>query len=97
MRGPGNGTTGYCLLSSSLQDTPDPLGASGPIQLSTSATTRPAPEAVQILINPANGGSYTVGIDPTGGSDFQTVTSGPLPSSYYDPTTGAVVGGLPRA
>ena len=95
VRGPGNGGTGYCLLSSSLQDTPDPLGASGPIQLSTSAATRPAPEAVQILINPANGGSYTVGIDPTGGSDFQTVTSGPLPSSYYDPTNGAVVGGLP--
>jgi hypothetical protein len=82
-------------LSSSLQDTPDPLGASGPIQLSASATSRPAPEAVQILINPANGGSYTVGIDPTGGSDFQTVTSGPLPSSYYDPTTGGLVSGLP--
>lgn len=96
VRGPGNGLTGYCLLSSSLQETPDPLGASGPIQLSTSAATRPAPEAVQILINPANGGSYTVGIDPTGGSDFQTVTSGPLPSSYYDPTTGAVVNGLPQ-
>jgi hypothetical protein len=56
--------------------------------LSISAATRPAPEAVQILINPANGGSYTVGIEPTGGSSLQTVTSGPLPSPHYDRTTG---------
>ena len=32
VHGPGNGTSGYCLLASSLQDSPDPLGSSG-IQL----------------------------------------------------------------
>ena len=95
---PANTTFSSIIIPAGWTCTTPAVGASGAIsfQLSTSAATRPAPEAVQILINPANGGSYTVGIDPTGGSNFQTVTSGPLPSSYYDPTTGAVVSGLPQ-
>jgi hypothetical protein len=94
-RGPGDGTAGYCLLSSSDDGTQtDQLGASGPIQLSSSQTTRDAPEAVSIKINPT-ANTYTVGIDPTGGTNYQTVTSGSLPTSYFDPTTGASVSGIP--
>jgi len=93
VRGPGDGTVGYCLLSSSLEDDPNPLGATG-IQLSSSSVNRPAPQAIKIVIDPSSG-TYTVGIDPTGGMNYQTVTSGTLPDSYYDPTTGQLVDGVP--
>ena len=93
VRGPGFGTEGYCLLSSSIE-----LGANNPVGefgAQLSGPDRASSErSIQVIIDPALG-TYTVNIDPAGGSDFVLATSGPLPSSYYNPETGAVVAGLP--
>jgi hypothetical protein len=93
VRGPGHETNGYCLLSSSFElGNDNPVGQfgaqlSGPDRASSERT-------IQVIIDPA-AGTYTVNIDPAGGSNFVLATSGPLPSSYYDPVTGAVVPGIP--
>ena len=93
VRGPGFGTEGYCLLSSSIE-----LGANNPVGefgAQLSGPDRASSErSIQVIIDPALG-TYTVNIDPAGGSDFVLATSGPLPSSYYNPETGAVVAGIP--
>ena len=93
VRGPGNGNTGYCVLSSSAQLHPDPLGSCGPIHLQGSSRAN-ALRAVHIVIDPSNN-DYSVGIDPSGGTNYTTVTSGSLPGAYYDPTTGLLTDGIP--
>ena len=86
---------GYCLLSSSLEDSPDPLGSSG-IQLhgddfASSEIT------VHVVIDTSdpNNPTYTVTLQPVGDSSPTTITSGPLPNFYYDPATGQQVTGIP--
>jgi hypothetical protein len=49
---------------------------------------------VSVTIDPTTD-TLTVGIDPTGGTNYTTVASGPLPAFYYNPTTGAEVAGIP--
>jgi hypothetical protein len=93
VRGPGNGTDGYCLLSSSVElGQDDPIGPSG---VSLRAGTRAeSKRAVQVIIDPITN-TYTVNIDTAGGTNFVLATTGPLPTSYYDPETGNLVNGLP--
>ncbi len=95
VRGPGNGTTGYCLLSSSANDHPAALGGSG-TQLH-GGTRAGSKRGVRVLVDPT-ARTYTVGIDPSGGSSYSTVTSGSLPGSYFDPASpsNAVQGIPPR-
>jgi hypothetical protein len=79
VRGPGNGSTGYCMLSSTgFGGAPLGFTLDGP-----DAVRSHAERGVKIVIDPS-AGTYTVGMDPTGGTTYSTVTSGPLPSSYYD-------------
>lgn len=93
VRGPGFGTDGYCLLSSSIE-----LGANNPVGefgAQLSGPDRASSErTIQVIVDPA-AGTYTVNIDPAGGTNFVLATSGPLPPSYYDPVTGALVPGIP--
>jgi hypothetical protein len=93
VRGPGNGTDGYCLLSSSIELGPNnPVGQGG---ASLRGTTRAASaRTIQIVIDPSLG-TYTVRIDPAGGTNFVDATSGPLPASYYDPADGTLTSGIP--
>jgi hypothetical protein len=98
VRGPGNDFAGYCLLSSSRERVPDPMGGSGiPLQGSSRAD---AIRAVHVVIDPDTG-TYTVGIDPTGGTDYTRVAAGALPASYYQPASpdqpgsGGLVSGIP--
>ncbi|HXQ63206.1 MAG TPA: hypothetical protein VN796_12790, partial [Acidimicrobiales bacterium] len=95
VHGPGNGTSGYCLLASSLQDGPDPLGPSG-IQLH-GADFASSEITVHIVIDTSvpNSPTYTVTLQPVGDSSATTITSGPLPDFYYDPVTGQQVTGIP--
>ena len=95
VRGPGNGTSGYCLLSSSLQDDPDPLGSSG-IQLH-GADYASSEITVNVVIDTSDPSdpTYTVTLQPVGAASPTTVTSGPLPDFYYDPATGEEVSGVP--
>ena len=95
VRGPGTGTAGYCLLASSLQDSPDPLGPSG-IQLH-GADFASSEITVHIVIDASNPNSptYTVSLQPVGAASATTITSGPLPDFYYDPATGQQVQGIP--
>ncbi|GAA3566796.1 hypothetical protein GCM10022197_23510 [Microlunatus spumicola] len=101
VRGPGNGTSGYCIAGTQ-QVTAGTLDA-------RSATSRPAPVPVEIALNPAAdpttslGGvavparSWMIAFTPVGGSQ-QTMTgalptaaalqSFGYPASYYDPDTG---------
>ena len=90
VRGPGNGTAGYCLLSSSRL-LPDPMGPSG-IQLhgTTWATSQ---ITVHIIIDPTNS-TYLVSLQPVGVASPTTVTSGPLPTTYYD-SSGNLQSGIP--
>jgi hypothetical protein len=79
VRGPGDFFTGYCLLGTT---------AFGSTQLtlpSLSAATRAASQrGVKIVIDPT-AGTWTVGLDATGGTNYTTVLSGPLPTFYYTP------------
>jgi hypothetical protein len=59
-----------------------------------SSTRAAAKRALKITIDPTTD-TYTVAMDASGGTNYTTVTSGSLPTSYYDPTTGASVSGLP--
>jgi Bacterial lectin len=68
VRGPGNATAGYCLVSSS-----------GALAFALRGSARvDAKRSVQIVLDPG-ASTYTVGIDPAGGTTYQTVTSGSLP------------------
>lgn len=90
VRGPGEASAGYCALSSSDELSPDPLNSFSLEGSSRADSLR----AVRVIIDPSND-TYSVGIDPTGGSDFETVTSGSLPDYYYDPNSGDLTPGLP--
>lgn len=85
VRGAGNGTAGYCLLSTSADLSPNSLQGPGP--------TRGTGVPVEITIDGV-AKTYTVALDF--GSGFSTVTSGPLPSgtpaSWYFGFTGATGG-----
>jgi hypothetical protein len=92
VRGPGNALAGYCLLASSTQLTPDPMSQDG---IDLRGDTRASSKLpVNVQIDPGTD-TFTVGIDPTGGTNFITVATGPLPASYIDPATGTSVDGLP--
>jgi hypothetical protein len=81
VRGPGDGTTGYCPLSSSIVDAPDAMGPSGAIQLHGSEIT------VHVVIDTTTDPSsptYLVSLQPVGAAAPTTVASGPLPPLYYD-------------
>jgi hypothetical protein len=97
VRGPGNpgslGNVGYCLRSSSADGSlDDPLGPFG-IQLN-GVDRASSLRSVAIVIDPVETNTYSVAIDPLGGTNYTLVTSGPLPSSYYDPS-GNPVSGIP--
>lgn len=99
LRGPGNGSTGYCVLSSTRVDgnlrgfdgVRDEAGRV-PVEVAVnpSADTVTSPSGLEV---PA--GSYVVSLQGSFGS-APTITQGPLPSllgsstdpSWYDPTTG---------
>jgi hypothetical protein len=81
VRGPGNAATGYCVISSTGFGSGTPLAFT--MDGGESSTRSAAERGVQIVIDPT-ANTYTVGMDPTGGSSYSTVTSGPLPSSYFD-------------
>lgn len=99
VRGPGNGQTGYCLVSSAA------TGVGG-LDAPT-ATARPAPVPVEVAVNPVGaaavttawglvvpGGQFAVSVRTLSGTT--TSMTGALPSvaglgfpaSWYDPTTG---------
>jgi hypothetical protein len=84
VRGPGDGDAGYCLLSESNNLPFNLLGT----QRSDAA------RSVRVIID-TNAKTYTVSIDPTGGTNYQQVTSGALPNYSYDPDTFSTVPGIP--
>jgi hypothetical protein len=90
VRGSGNGHTGYCLLATSNGAQPDPMTGI-PLR---SATRTGSAHVVTITINPTTK-SYTVQISPKSTGVLQTVLSGSLPATYFDPATGNQVTGLP--
>ncbi|MFZ0043379.1 MAG: hypothetical protein WAK93_18865, partial [Solirubrobacteraceae bacterium] len=94
IRGPGNGAAGYCLLTSSLAQSPDPMDN---IQLHNDSSRTASEQIVNIEIDPSAGanGTVTVSLKAPGDSDFTEVATGPLPSTYYDPATGDQVTGRP--
>jgi large repetitive protein len=83
VRGPEH--SGYCLISSSA----DHGGLPGGISL-RGDTRAASKRRIEIIIDP-DAGTYTVGIDPTGGNDFQPATSGPLPTAFADPSRGGAI------
>ncbi|MEQ1912698.1 MAG: hypothetical protein ABMA15_28030, partial [Vicinamibacterales bacterium] len=85
VRGPGHGTAGYCLLASSVTSTPGGLALR---DTNRSASAR----EITIRITPTDG-LFRVYVDDGGGAVL--ATSGALPTSYYNPTTGALTAGLP--
>ena len=101
VRGPGNGTSGYCILGTTQV-------ASGALD-SAGATTRPAAVPVEIALNPNSASSTTstnltvparswlITFTPLGGSRQTLTGSLPtaatlagygFPASWYDPSTG---------
>lgn len=90
VRGPGNGTIGYCALSSSLEQESDPMDS---IQLHGDDFSSYV--HVEVVIDPTSK-TYSVTLTPTTGADAGVavpVASGPLPDSYYDAETGDLVSG----
>ncbi|HTU98337.1 MAG TPA: hypothetical protein VMF14_20980 [Solirubrobacteraceae bacterium] len=91
VRGPGNGTAGYCLITGTQTIDNDPMNQ---FSLLSSGTTRSgAARGIHIRITP--GGTWSVAIDPSGGTSYTPILSGDLPSSYINPATGQTVKGLP--
>ncbi len=101
VRGPGNGTSGYCILGTTLV-------ASGALD-SRTATSRPTSVPVEIALNPNASASTTstgltvparnwlITFTPVGGSQQTLTGSLPtaatlsgygFPASWYDPSTG---------
>jgi large repetitive protein len=96
VRGPGtsSGLEGYCLVAGTDGVNPDPIDVSG-ISLGSDTDTRTgAQRGVHIQIDPS-AGTFAIGIDPSGGTTYIPILSGPLPTSYFDPATGTSVAGLP--
>jgi hypothetical protein len=92
VRGPGNASNGYCLLSSS-----DPaLGGIGVAGFSADTTRAAGERGVEVVIDPV-AGTYSVGFDPGGGTNYIAATSGSLPEFYYEPADATSETGLPPA
>lgn len=91
VRGPGNLQNGYCVLTSTAFPTPPvtPLVLDGP-------TRAGSIKGVKIVID-GFAKTYTIGLDPAGGTNYATVLSGPLPTGFYNPDSGTLVPGLPEA
>lgn len=85
VRGPGNGIDGYCLLASSVTSAPGGLG----LRDTDRATSA---REITIRVTPSDG-LFRVYVDD--GSGAVLATSGPLPTSYFDPSSGALTPGLP--
>lgn len=100
VRGPGNGTTGYCLLESSANPIANARLAADDVVLAANVPggtlrgdDRPSSaRRVRVDITPDDG-LYRVYVDAGAGDDL--AVAGTLPTQYYDPTTGALVAGLP--
>jgi hypothetical protein len=91
VRGPGHGTEGYCLLASSADEN-SPLGGGIPGATLRGDDRASAARRVRVDITPDNG---LFGVYVDAGDGFELTVSGNLPDAYYDPTTGALVAGLP--
>ena len=92
VRGPGNGTVGYCALSSSLEQESDPMDS---IQLHGDGFSSYV--QVEIVIDPTLD-TYSVTLTPVVDGAVGTsalVASGPLPQTYFDPVTGNPKTGIP--
>ena len=92
VRGPGNGTTGYCLLNSTLAtDDGGAVALQGSTTETNDAGRASAPVPVEVAINPGNtaittasgltvaAGDYEIAFTPIGGS-WETL-SGALPTT----------------
>jgi hypothetical protein len=93
VRGPGTGTTGYCLLTSTLANTNIPIGK---FPLRSNSATRPtSPQviSVQLKVPPTN--QFVVGIRQADGT-FLNVATGSLPTFYYDTSGNLHIGIPPR-
>ena len=92
VRGPGNPETLAMWATACCRARPtarldDPLGPSG--SSSSTALTEPARCArSKSSSTRRRTNTYSVAIDPLGGTNYILVTSGPLPSFYYDPSHG---------
>ncbi|HWF74849.1 MAG TPA: hypothetical protein VG186_15970 [Solirubrobacteraceae bacterium] len=93
VRGPGNAMTGYCPLASSLQSAQDPIGTRVNQVLLRGPNRASSLRSVDIKIDPV-GHTFTVGMDTAGGTTYQTIASGSLPSAYLD-ASGTAHAGLP--
>jgi large repetitive protein len=92
VRGPGNGLSGYCLLSSTESARRGPLR-----HLRLDARRRGASRlTVNVRLEPATQ-RYVVRIRSADRSRYRTVAAGPMPDFYYSPYTGALTSGLPPA
>lgn len=103
VRGPGNGTNGYCVISTQQLTGGAKLDNAG-------SSTRPAAVPVEIAVNPGStaavtasgmnvpAASFAFQITPLGGTGVQNITGAlptaatlsglGFPASWYDPTTG---------
>lgn len=96
VRGPGHGTSGYCLVESSANDIANtsmprlPALAAGTSLRGVDRAS--AARRVTVQITPQDG-LFRVSVDD--GAGGLTQVTGPLPTSYYDPTSGALVPGIP--
>lgn len=104
IRGPGNGTVGYCGLSTTYNGT-----TTSKVTLRTTGTTRSTAVPVQVLINPGTTtltalnketvapGTYKVLVTPVNGT--QKTLSGPLPvvpTSLYTSSSYLNASGYPK-
>ena len=92
VRGPGNGTAGYCLITGTQALASNPMNQFS--LLSPGSTRTGAQRGIHIRIDPVTR-TFSVGIDPSGGSSYTPIISGALPTSYLNPATGSSVTGLP--
>src|ERR1700729_4040317 len=102
VRGPGNGTVGYCALQSSAATATSPA-------LTLRATTRPASLIpVEVVFNPTSspvttasglvvpGGDYDVTFTPIGGTNRSLVGALPVVPSGLYPASWVNASGLPK-
>ena len=92
VRGPGNGTAGYCLITGTQALTSNPMNQFS--LLSPGSTRTGAERGIHIRIDPV-ARTFSVAIDPSGGTSYTPIISGALPTSYVNPATGSSVTGLP--
>jgi hypothetical protein len=91
IRGPGDGLTGYCFVSANTS-LPGNLRSS----TATGSNIASATRTVQITLTPGASPTITVGMDFTGGTNFQTVltyhSSTPLPPTFKFGLSGSTGG-----